>query len=96
MYLKMTRKIALLVLFALMLSMGSALATELIGECDDCCEESTCSDCLFCWCCCAVPPAITPENPTQSVIFECDIIEFAVERNFESLSLELLDPPPRS
>lgn len=92
----LARKTALLVLFALMLSMGSALGTELIGDCDDCCEEATCTDCLFCWCCCAVPPAITPVSPTQTVIFESDIIEFAVEQNFESLSLDLLDPPPRS
>lgn len=96
MFSKMTRYTALLVLFALMLSIGSAVATELIGECDDCCEESNCNDCVFCWCCSAVPVAVTPEIREQKVNHQCDMIEIVVEQDLESLSLELLDPPPRS
>ncbi len=96
MFTNKTRIIALLVVFALMLSVGSALATEFISECDDCCGESTCNDCVFCWCCSVVPVAVTPEFREHKVNFESDIIEVVVEQNFESLSLELLDPPPRT
>ncbi len=90
------RIFALLVVLALVMSVGSALATEFISECDDCCGESTCNDCVFCWCCSAVPVAVTPEIREHKVSQQSDLIEIVVEQNFESLSLELLDPPPRS
>ncbi len=96
MHAKMTRHIAALVLLVLALSVGSALANELISECDDCCGETTCNDCVFCWCCSAVPALVPQAYPAQWVSLEADVIEVAYEQNFESLSLELLDPPPRT
>lgn len=92
----LVRLVAIMILFGLILSAGSALASEALGDCVDCCGESACNDCVFCWCCSVVPAEITPANPTQAVNRVADQIEISHEQSFESLSLELLDPPPRS
>lgn len=93
---KNTRYITVLVVLGLMLSVGSALATEFVTECDDCCGESTCNDCVLCWCCSAIPAVIPQDYQTDWVSHQTDAVEVVIEQSFESLSLELLDPPPRS
>ena len=91
-----TRHIAILVLFALVVSLASSLAAEFASTCDDCCGESACDDCILCWCCSAVPAVIVVEPAEVAVPRAVEVVEVLHHQSVESLCYELLDPPPRS
>ena len=95
-YFRLSKTVILAALLALALMAGVAFATEFVGACDDCCGESVCDDCVFCWCCNAVPVALEPINSLSWIPYQAETLAIPAHLFRESHSFELLDPPPRS
>lgn len=92
---RLSKAVIWAVLLALAVMSGAAVATEIVGACDDCCGESVCDDCVFCWCCNAVPVTLEPVSSPSSIPYQAETIAIPAHQYRESHSFELLDPPPR-
>jgi hypothetical protein len=95
-FLRLPRTVILSAVLALVMMAGVAFATEFLGACNDCCGETVCDDCVFCWCCNAVPVTIEPVNSLPSIPYQAEKLAIPADQYRESHSFELLDPPPRS